>query len=235
MAGLDSIDFGGLGGAVSSIFGGIGTLKGAKAFQVSAQFAQKAAQYATENATIAESTGRIQKLQAQRQIEQAIGGEQADVAAAGFRNSGSALDLMRQSAEQGSLTKALIGNQTAINVRGYQEEAQGKLAEAASYQAQASAAKTSGIGGIIGGIAKGIFSIFSDARLKREITLIERREDGLGIYTFKYLIGDQVFRGVLAQEVYMLYPHAVVEDENTGYYKVDYAAINEVCAQVGHA
>lgn len=139
MAGLSSGDFGGIGGAVSSIFGGIGTLKGAAAFTASAGFAQKAAQYATENATIAQSSTDIKELQANRQLYGVLGAQRAETAGAGFAEGGSALDLMRSSASQGSLTKALIEQQGQIEVRGYQEEAQGKLAEAAGYQAQAGA------------------------------------------------------------------------------------------------
>jgi hypothetical protein len=234
MAGLGSIDFGGIGGAVSDIFGGMGTLAGAKAYKVSAQYSRKAAQYATENAGIAESSGRVKQLQANRQIYQVIGGQQADVAGAGFAKSGSALDLLRSSVEQGALTKALLSNQTAIEVRGYKQEAEGKLAEAASYDAQASAQKKSGIGGILGGVAKGLFAIFSDARLKHHISLLYRRPDGLGVYTFCYMAGDRYYQGVIAQEVLALYPDAVSEDENTGYMKVDYSAIQEVCVPVGH-
>lgn len=235
MAGLGSIDFGGIGGAVSSVFGGIGTLQGAKGFTAAAQFAQKAAQYAAENATIAEATGRIQKLQAQRQIEQQIGGQQADIAGAGFARSGSALDLMRDSAAQGALTKGLIANQAAINVRGYQEEAQGKLAEAQSYNAQAAAAKTSGIGSILGGIAKGALAIFSDERLKTDIALYGARDDGVNIYTFRYLGDQTTYLGVIAQQVQTVYPDAVTEDPRTGYLRVDQQKVGFVTMPVGHA
>lgn len=233
MAGLGSINFGSLGGAVSDIFGGIGTLKGAKAFQVASQYSQKAAQYATENAGIAEASGRVKQLQAERQIYQVIGGQQADVAGAGFAKSGSALDLMRSSVEQGALTKALLENQTQIEVRGYRQEAEAKLAEAAQYQAQASAQKTSGIGGILGGIAKGIFSIFSDQRLKEDIRMISKRRDGIGVYSFRYRGSDARFIGLIAQDVARVRPEAVFPDPATGFLKVDYEAVDAVALLEG--
>jgi len=220
MAGPASFDFGGIGGAVSDVFGGIGALKAAGGYKT-------ASKLAAQNAVIEAASTRVRQLQAQRQIYQVIGGQQADVAAAGFAKSGSALDLLRSSAEQGSLTKALVEQQGAINVAGYK-------AQAAMYGAQASASKTSGIGGIISGVAKGIFSIFSDARLKRDIDLVCRRPDGLGVYTFKYLIGQQKYLGLIAQEVLEVYPEAVVIDEDTGYLKVRYDMLDCMVMPVGN-
>lgn len=205
--------FGDLGGAVSDIFGAVGQFKSASGYQ-------KAAQYATQNAQISEESTAIQEAMAQRKIYQTIGGQQADVAGAGLAASGSALDLLRSSAEQGSLTKQLVANQGAINVAGYQ-------AEAASYESMASAAKTAGSGGILGGILKGvgvIASIFSDDDLKENPVLVSRRADGLGIYEFNYKGTTQRFRGVLASEVERLYPEAVTRVD--GYRAVDYALIN---------
>lgn len=237
MAGLGSIDFGGIGGAVSSVFGGIGTLQGAKAYTVASDYAKKASQYATENAGIAEASGRVQQLQANRQLLQVIGGQQADVASAGFAKSGSALDLLASSQSQGALTKALLGEQTAINVRGYQEEAQGKLAESAQYAAQASAAKTSGIGGIIGGVLKGVGAIFglSDERLKTDISVEGVRDDGVWLYKFRYLGDRQFYLGVIAQQVQAVHPNMVMEDPDTGYLMVNYSALGVDLMPVGHA
>jgi len=66
----------------------------------------------------------------------------------------------------------------------------------------------------------------SDARLKHDITLVGRRSDGLGVYAYKYLWSDAVYVGVLAQEVALIHPGAVVHDDLTGYLSVDYGQLN---------
>jgi outer membrane immunogenic protein len=71
------------------------------------------------------------------------------------------------------------------------------------------------------------FVIISDGRLKRDITLIGRRDDGLGVYRYKYVWSDTVYVGALAQEVALLHPDAVVRDPLTGYLAVDYARLAE--------
>jgi outer membrane immunogenic protein len=65
----------------------------------------------------------------------------------------------------------------------------------------------------------------SDVRLKRDITLLGRRDDGLGIYRFKYLWSDTAYVGVLAQEVALVHPDAVVRDLLSGYLSVDYGRL----------
>jgi outer membrane immunogenic protein len=65
----------------------------------------------------------------------------------------------------------------------------------------------------------------SDARLKRDVTLLTRRSDGLGIYRYRYLWSDAVYVGVMAQEVAALHPDAVVRDPLFGYLSVNYARL----------
>jgi hypothetical protein len=67
----------------------------------------------------------------------------------------------------------------------------------------------------------------SDARLKRNINLIETRNDGLRIYTFNYVWSDVTWVGVMAQDLLQQpqFAHAVVIDTN-GFYLVDYSKIN---------
>lgn len=67
--------------------------------------------------------------------------------------------------------------------------------------------------------------IFSDVRFKRDITLLGRRDDGLGIYSYRYLWSDTVYTGAMAQEVALIHPAAVVRDPLTGYLGVDYARL----------
>ena len=87
------------------------------------------------------------------------------------------------------------------------------------------------VGGAWGNSADGIYTssaqrVFSsDVRLKRDITLLARRSDGLGLYSFKYLWSDNVYVGVMAQEVALLHPAAVVRDELTGYMAVNYTQL----------
>ena len=92
-------------------------------------------------------------------------------------------------------------------------------------------------GGYVGGHAGGDWgndasasystaAIFvSDARLKRDIALVGRRADGLGIYSYRYLWSDAVYVGVLAQEVALRRPEAVVRDPLSGYLGVDYGRL----------
>ena len=57
--------------------------------------------------------------------------------------------------------------------------------------------------------------MISDARLKRDIALVGRRDDGLGLYRYRYLWSDTVYVGVMAQEVALIHPDAVVRDPLT--------------------
>lgn len=65
----------------------------------------------------------------------------------------------------------------------------------------------------------------SDVRLKRDISLLGIRSDGLGVYRFKYLWSDQVYVGVIAQQVALIHPEAIVRDRLTGLLSVDYGRL----------
>jgi polysaccharide biosynthesis/export protein len=64
----------------------------------------------------------------------------------------------------------------------------------------------------------------SDARVKRDITPIAQRENGLRLYRYRYAWSDRLYVGVLAQEVLEVAPHAVVRGAD-GYLRVDYARL----------
>jgi outer membrane immunogenic protein len=64
----------------------------------------------------------------------------------------------------------------------------------------------------------------SDARLKRDIVLVGRFKDGLGLYRYRYLWSDTVYIGVMAQEVALDHPDAVVRDP-FGYLRVNYSKL----------
>ena len=93
-----------------------------------------------------------------------IGGQEADVAGAGFEASGSAIDLMRDSASQGALTKAVGEQQGLIQEAGYTEQAKSyqTMSQAANMAANAEdkAAEGSTISGIFKGVAA-VASIFA--------------------------------------------------------------------------
>ena len=59
----------------------------------------------------------------------------------------------------------------------------------------------------------------SDIRLKHDITLLGRLENGLGFYRFVY--EEKAYVGVMAQEVRMVMPEAVVRGRD-GYFRVFY-------------
>jgi len=61
----------------------------------------------------------------------------------------------------------------------------------------------------------------SDVRLKHDIALIGRLDNGLGFYRFVYNGGDRTYVGVMAQEVEAVVPAAVTRGRD-GYLRVDY-------------
>ena len=141
-----------------------------------------AASIAASNEALTQRGGQIQQEQEQRTITQALGTESADVAGAGFKNSGSALYLMKSSLQQGALAKQLISNSTEITAQGFAQQdvaytgqataattqaaaeraaAEGET-EAAGYADQAaSASEATGAVSAVGGIVSGLASIFS--------------------------------------------------------------------------
>jgi hypothetical protein len=64
----------------------------------------------------------------------------------------------------------------------------------------------------------------SDARLKRDIVLLARLENGAGLYRYRYLWSDTEYVGVMAQEIAAVVPEAVVRGAD-GYLRVDYARL----------
>jgi outer membrane immunogenic protein len=65
----------------------------------------------------------------------------------------------------------------------------------------------------------------SDIRLKRDITLVGRRDDGLGLYSYRYVWSDTVYVGVMAQEVALIHPDAIVRGVLDDYLRVDYSRL----------
>jgi len=64
-------------------------------------------------------------------------------------------------------------------------------------------------------------SLISDARLKTDITQIGFAENGLPLYSYRYLGDDALFSGVMAQDVLAHTPEAVITMPG-GFYAVNY-------------
>jgi len=77
------------------------------------------------------------------------------------------------------------------------------------------------IGGRGGGFRGGRGGRRSDMALKHDIVLLGRLANGLGFYRFAYNGSDQIYVGVLAQEVQEVMPEAVVRGQD-GYLRVHY-------------
>lgn len=96
------------------------------------------------------------------------------------------------------------------------------------------AAEKSGTNAMLGGVAQmagtaiSLAAIFSDKRLKEDLILVGKANNGLNIYLGKYtkesgLDDGKVHLFLIAQEVQKIKPEAVIKNEN-GYLMVDYAS-----------
>jgi hypothetical protein len=138
----------GLGGAISGIGGMFDS------FNKAAAAGHTADEYAAErNANLeraeAEKTSTQLKLfSSERKISATKGAAIASIGAAGFQQSGSGADILRESTQQGYLEQAAIGEQGAINEAGF-------LDAAKRAQEERQAAKGGIFGGIMGGILQG--------------------------------------------------------------------------------
>lgn len=124
-------------GAASDLFTGLGDKAKAKYDFSEASNYDLAAGLATENEKFTETSTAIKEAQQQRESTMLVGGQQADVANAGFQESGSSLDLLADSERQGALTHAVLGQQGLITEEGYKEQAQ-------SFQTMSKAATDAG-------------------------------------------------------------------------------------------
>lgn len=159
---LSSAGVGAVGGGVSDIFAGFAAGSKAKGDLLEQQNYLLASQYAQQEAQYTKMSTAIQEQQLTRQVTKALGETTADVAGAGFAESGSALDILRESASQGALQKAVTSEQGLITEAGYKEQAQSYTNMAAAAGEAASAEKTAQIGDFISGgvkIATGIGSL----------------------------------------------------------------------------
>jgi hypothetical protein len=139
------------GSAVSDIFAGFGAQTKAAGDLLEASNYQLAAKYALQEEAYTKMSTAIQQVQQTREISKAMGQTTADVAGAGFATSGSSMDMLRESASQGALTKAVLGEQGLITEAGYREQAQSYDTMASAATMAAGAEKTAATGDFIGG------------------------------------------------------------------------------------
>jgi hypothetical protein len=160
---LSGTTFSDFGGAVSDLFAASADRTKAQGLRIEGQEYTLAAGLATQNAQYTQVSTDIKEFQAQRNIFQTLGKQQADVASSGFEEAGSALDLLRDSASEGALHTAVIGAQGQIEQAGYEEQAASYtlMSQAASMAATAAdkAAQGATDAAIIKGVA-GVFSMF---------------------------------------------------------------------------
>lgn len=160
---LSGTAFSDFGGAVSDLFAADADKSKAAGLRAESQEYTLAAGLSQQNEQYTEQSTAIQEAQKSRDIMQTIGKQQADVAASGFAASGSALDLLRDSANQGALAKATLAQQGLITEAGYEEQAQSyQLMSQAANQAASAADKAAQGADISAGIkaVAGIAALF---------------------------------------------------------------------------
>ena len=110
----------------------------------------KAASLSGQDVNLVNASTNIQVAQNQRKINNTMGGQESDIAGAGFAREGSALWLQADSARQGAIATSLIKTQGAITAQGYQIQQLSEQATATQDASLASQASAGGIGDIIG-------------------------------------------------------------------------------------
>jgi hypothetical protein len=83
-----------------------------------------ASQLALTNEEFTKQSVAVQQTMADRQIQMSMGETTSEVAGSGFQLGGSALDILRSSAQQGALQKQLVGQQGLITEVSQEEQAQ---------------------------------------------------------------------------------------------------------------
>lgn len=136
-------------GAASDLFGGF---MGASGDKAAAKSYKQAADFANENAAVAQRSGEVEQAQANRLIYQTVSGGEAAAAAGGTTGGGSNQYITRASLQQGGLQKAILANNAQLQVQGFKAEAAADVGQANEAQQQATASAGGGILGAIGGI-----------------------------------------------------------------------------------
>lgn len=126
-----------IGGAVSDLFSAGAFKTKAAGSHIEGEEYGAAATLARQNEQFEKTSTDIKEMQSQRDAFRQIGSQEAGIAAGGGAFSGSSLDILRDSASQAALTKAVLGQQGAINEAGYEEQARSyDLMQSASLMAE---------------------------------------------------------------------------------------------------
>ena len=110
---------GGISGGVSDIFAGFGDLDKAQGADLEGQSYTEAAGLALEDKQFTETSTAIKQNQADRELFTSMGRTTAAGTGSGLDVSGSADDILRQSASEGATAKAVAGQQGLITEAGY--------------------------------------------------------------------------------------------------------------------
>lgn len=156
---LSNSTFTNAGGAVSDIFSSIGDSYKKQGDLIEQGMYQDEASLATQNAAYTAQSTAIKEAQESRSIYKSQSGTEADVAGAGLAKSGSALDILADSASQGALTKQVMQQQGLMTEAGYQEQAKSYTAQADAAGVAAQGAGIAGIGADVGAVIKGAAAI----------------------------------------------------------------------------
>jgi hypothetical protein len=159
--GLSSSTFSNVGGVFSDLYASSGFKTKAAGLRVESEEYLQAAAFADLNAKYTEQSTTIQQAQASRAIEKTLGQQQADVASNNFEEAGSALDLLRDSATQGALQKAVLAQQGLITEAGYQQQAASYRLMSSAADMAAGASDRAAQGAQIDAFIKGGAAIFS--------------------------------------------------------------------------
>jgi hypothetical protein len=124
------------GGVAQDLFSQQSLRTRAKGQRMEAEQYDLAAGYAREQKLYTRQSTELKQFQTERNILKTIGGQKADVAAAGFGAGGTALDLLRDSASQGALEKAVFSFQGAVDETAFEQQAK-------SYEFMAKASRMS--------------------------------------------------------------------------------------------
>ena len=148
-------------GGLGSIAGGVSDLFSAMGYRAKAQgdaFEQQnyqlAATLADQNEQFTEWSTALKQSTEDRQLFNSLGQTKADVAGAGLAESGDALDILRQSAQEGAQARAVTGEQGLISEASYREQAQSYRNMAAAAQVAIDAENKAAQGADITGAIK---------------------------------------------------------------------------------
>jgi len=157
--GLSATTFSDIGGAVSDLFAASAARSKAQGLRTEAEQYTLAAGLADQNAKFTEQSTAIKEYQQSRDIQKTIGSQQAAVASSGFAASGSALDIERDSANQGAIAQGVLAQQGLIEEAGFEEQAASYRLMAEASSNAANAADKAATGDTIAAYIKGAAAI----------------------------------------------------------------------------